>query len=259
MADAVQPSQFAGRVAKLEKNVYDSVKGTIRLSLLLQDVADFCPGFSTSSLRVLDIGGGSGRFARICARHGHKVLLCDASEEMLERAAAEMRPAEAELDIELLHADFLSPDCTFSEPYDVVVMHGSAEWMADPQGAIVKALNLVRPGGYLSLLVHNRDRQLLKRGINGLLLQGERSPAGNTLTPPGAMSPGELAIILSRFRGEILLQSGIRIFYKFFRQGVSEQVLSAEEWLQQEKLYYRRLPFSALGEHTHIVWRAETA
>ena len=249
-------TSFASRVAKLEKNVYETAKGMIRLSLLEEDLLDFCPSFSEGAMQILDVGGGSGRFARICARRGHVVLLCDSSSEMVRRAESDMAECAGTGLIQLRSMDFLSIDCTFPRQFDLVALHGSAEWMDDPEAALKKGCALVKPGGYLSLLMFNRDRLIFKRGINGQLLQEENPSRKNSLTPPGARSPADLRQLLDGLAGRILLQSGIRIFHKFFREGVDEKVLTPEQWLQQERLYYRKEPFSALGEHTHFIWQA---
>jgi len=256
--DQNERSLFAGKVERLETNVYGSIKGRIRLALLEQDLKEYCPEFTACSLRILDIGGGSGRFARICAERGHVVLLLDSSEEMVIRAKESIARSGSDENITVIHHDFLAESCIFAEKFDLVLLHGSAEWMSSPAAAIVKACGCVRSGGYLSLLVFNKDRLTLKRGINGMLLQesGQSSKKMNTLTPPGAMSPGDIAHILTNFPGKICNKSGIRVFHKFFRQGVAETVLTPEEWLRQEQLYFRQEPFASLGEHTHFIWQA---
>jgi len=250
-----QSSVFANRVERLEKNVYGTTKGVIRLTLLKEDIMEYCPGFALGSLRILDIGGGSGHFAKICAERGNSVLLCDSSQKMIDYARERMASHGLEKNIIFLYDDFLAESCSFSAQFDLVLMHGSAEWMASPHSAIMKACSCVRPGGHLSLLVHNKDRLTLKRGINGMLVQ-ETSVARKALTPPGSMSSFEIGKVLRERNGRALLQSGMRIFHTFFRHGVEEQVLSPEEWLHQERLYYRQEPFSRLGEHTHVIWQA---
>lgn len=255
-----EPSLFAGKVDRLEKNVYGSVKGQIRLALLEQDLREFCPEFSLRSLRILDIGGGSGRFACICAQLGHEVLLIDSSEEMMARAKERIVRSDLSANVTLVHQDFLAESCSFDEQFDLVLLHGSAEWMSSPKAAITKACGCVRAGGYLSLLVFNNDRLVLKRGINGMLIHenGQSSKKMTSLTPPGAMSPGCVAKILTQYPGKICSKSGIRVFYKFFRQGIPEKVLTPGEWLQQEQLYFRQEPFASLGEHTHFVWQSKS-
>ena len=252
-------SLFAGKVEKLEKNVYGSVKGHIRLALVEQDLIDFYPEYSSSSLQVFDIGGGSGRFACICGRRGHAVRLLDSSHEMIVEAKTRIEQQKLSENITVVQQDFLAESSLGPETFDLVLLHGSAEWMTSPETAIIKACHHVRPGGFLSLLVFNKDRLTLKHGINGLLLKekSRNRTKWKNLTPPGAMSPDEIRQILSRFSGRICVQSGIRIFYKFFREGVSEQVLTEDEWLLQERCYYRREPFASLGEHTHFIWQAK--
>lgn len=61
---------FAGLEGKLETNVYGSVKGMLRLQLLHRDIFDYCPEFTSKAMTILDIGGGAGYFAKICAEHG---------------------------------------------------------------------------------------------------------------------------------------------------------------------------------------------
>lgn len=253
-------SSFESRVAKLEKNVYESLKGKIRLELLSRDISEYCEGFASkhveNSMTILDVGGGSGRFARICAEKGHRVILCDISREMLALAAVGNGDKEYMHEIELLEADFLDENFVLPEKVDLLLMHGSAEWMTEPQSAILKAISFIKPGGYLSLLIFNKDRGMLKRGINGLLLEGEQAPLRNKLTPPGAASPHVICDLLTKQEGKMLLQSGIRIFHGFFRQ-IDQNLLTPGQWLEQELLYYRQKPFSSFGEHTHFIWRAE--
>lgn len=254
-----QGSLFGERALRLEQKVYGSLKGRIRLELLQRDLLDFCPQFAQGDMKVLDIGGGTGRFSRICAGIGHDVMLLDASAEMLSRALKAIAGTPLEKRITLRHGNFLADPCSFGQKFDLVLLHGAAEWMTEPEEAILKACAQLAPGGYLSLLVFNRDRLTLKQGINGMLVGSRprslRSYAN--LTPPGAMTSETVHRVLQVAGGTLLLQSGIRIFYKFFREGVDESVLSPEEWLRQEIRYSREAPFNRLGEHSHFLYQAE--
>jgi len=245
---------FDALADKLERNVYGSTKGAIRLQLLMEDIEQNCPDISGQPLSILDVGGGSGRMARRFAQLGHHVLLCDSSIAMLEKAAHEIELRTMSGKIELLHADFLSPAYDFYSQFNIVLLHGSAEWMSDPDRAIIKACRSLKPGGYLSLLIFNKDRLLLKKGINGHLLDPELAAARTRLTPPGARSFSEIADLLSGIPGKIIQQSGIRIFHGFFRQ-ICTDGLTVDQWIAQEKLYYRQPPFCSLGEHTHVIWQ----
>jgi len=240
---------------RLEEKVYGSDKGRIRLTLIREDLEEFWPPFASPDLTVLDAGGGSGHFARICARQGHRVLLCDTSRRMLEMAEEANRQEELAGRITLMHGEMTDPDLTARGPFDLVLLHGAAEWTADPEETIRSVSALVRPGGCLSLLVFNRDKHMLKKGINGMLIRNpvKRKRMDRQLTPPEGLSSKAVRSLLAALPGKIRLQSGIRVFHQFFLSQPAS-LLTGEEWLQQERLCYRTSPFNALGEHTHIIW-----
>ncbi len=247
-------TSFDRYAQKLEDNVYGSLKGKIRLHLLVKDIGEFCPSFFERSLSVLDIGGGVGHFTGICLENSHSVLFCEHSKEMIDRAKVELQTYKRNSRLQFLNDDFLDSNCCESEKFDIVLMHGAAEWMQNTERAIEKACECVRKDGYLSLLVYNRDKYLLKKGINGHLLEGKPSKK-KKLVPPGARSLQELTAFLESQGGKILLQSGIRVFQGFFRE-IDQKNLSPEQWLAQEEKLYRTPPFSSLGEHSHLIWQA---
>lgn len=249
---------FAGKEQRLENIVYSSLKGRIRLTLLEEDLAVCCPGYhEKGALNILDVGGGSGHLAVRCAGRGHRVTLLDSSEEMLLQARQRSLTEGVGHLVELCRHDFLSSDCSFTNGFDLVMLHGSAEWMSDVEAAIVKACRCVRPAGMLSLLIFNTDRLTLKHGINGQLYKNRTRLSG--LTPPNGLAPAQVESILSGEGGKVELLSGIRVFYGFFRQGVDASALTEDEWLEQERRWTRKEPFCRLGEHTHVLWRASGA
>ena len=248
-------TNFDSRILRLEENVYAKDKGRIRLALLEDDLLDFVPEFGAKQLKILDAGGGAGHFSRLCAHRGHCVVLCDISGEMLAFAARENDKAGLQEQITLLHLGLHEPDLSKHGPFDLVALHGVVEWMSAPESAIHCACSLVRPGGVLSLLVFNRDKLLLKQGINGMLhatIHHNDKPRGH-LTPPSGLSPRSIRDLLGTRKGTLLLQSGIRIFNGFFREITPD--LTLDQWLSQERLYSRQEPFSGLGEHSHFLWR----
>ena len=250
---------FNDLALRLEKNVYDSPKGFLRLSLLTKDLEEFIPGFKGKEpLSILDAGGGAGHFSRICAANGHNALLCDTSPGMLELAQKENRKTDFSRRIQLLNAPMDAPAVRKSGPFDLVLLHGAAEWTSDPAGSIRSMMMLIKPSGFLSLLVFNKDKLLLKKGINGHLVRPVRKRSGSgKLLPPGGLSAEESVRVLTgpgSPAGTILLQSGIRIFQGFFRQ-CNPPEISDRLWLEQEETYYRRPPFNNLGEHTHFIWQ----
>lgn len=244
---------FESRENKLSHNVYGSLKGRIRMELILADIYDYFPEFDNGGLSVLDIGGGAGLFAAECLKRGHTVTYCDCNSTMLQQAMDMNREFSDRGQLLCYEMDFLTDHLIFKKRYDLVVMHGSAEWMADPDKAVKKACSLARPGGVLSLLLFNRDKEILKKGIGGRLCKELKKKQKKKLTPPGGRSPEEVRHLLAESPGTLLLMSGIRIFYSFFRHN-DRTLLQPDEWLDQERKYYRTHPFSILGEHTHFLY-----
>ncbi len=251
---------FDALAVRLEKKVYNSCKGRIRLTLLEKDLCDTVPSFTEEKeLKILDAGGGSGRFSRICAARGHKIHLCDLSQTMLGLAEEENIRTGFQNRIDLIHQDLETLTPGEQGLYDLVLLHGAAEWTGNPSGTIRSMMEMTAPGGYLSLLVFNKDKMLLKQGINGQLVRRKKHPEKKRkLTPPGALSSGEIRKILQEGPpGEILLQSGIRIFQGFFLQWKPPE-MDCSQWVEQESLHYRTDPFSSLGEHTHFIWHRKS-
>jgi len=246
---------FDSLAVRLEKKIYGTEKGQIRYQLLKEDILDHCPGFKEAKLIILDAGGGTGRFSRFCASYDHSVLLCDISNEMLSIAERENSQKNLDKKIRITRKDLTRISPGQEGLFDFVLLHGVAEWMDDPEMAIRHCISLIKPGGCFSLLVYNKNKYLLKRGFNGRLLTRDNfNRKSRKLTPTGRMSPQEIKDIFNDYSGEIILQSGIRIFNNFLKI-IEPQPLSSEEWMEQERLYYRKEPFASLGEHTHFLWQ----
>ncbi|MBN2716194.1 MAG: methyltransferase domain-containing protein [Deltaproteobacteria bacterium] len=248
--------EFSRFHQKLSRNVYGSLKGRIRLELLEKDIRDCCVGFTTPGLSIIDVGCGEGAFAARCLDAGHTVSLIDVSPAMIETALDRVAKTKNGSDcVRVDCADFLTWEAPSGLKYDIVLMHGAAEWMTSAPLAIERAAALVKPGGYLSLLMFNRDMHTFKMGVNGHLL-GHFSTRKQKMFPPNALGVHDTADILSLQPGKIILQSGIRIFYGFFRE-LARSGVSAEQWMAQERAYYRQLPFSRMGQHSHFIWQKD--
>jgi SAM-dependent methyltransferase len=108
--------------------------------------------------RVLDLGGGPGRWTIWLLRRGHRVVLGDLSSKMLEIARREIAAAglEAENVLELDARDLAAfPDAAF----DVVLSLGPFYHLvdeADRGRAISEARRALRPGGLLLATVMTR-------------------------------------------------------------------------------------------------------
>jgi len=135
-----------------------------------------------ASLDVVDVGGGTGGFAVPLAGLGHSVTVVDPSPDAL--AALRRRAADAgvadRVRAEQGDAGALTT-VVGAGVADVVLCHGVLEYVDDPQAALDDALEMLRPGGLLSILVTQRLGALLARALSGRFAEARRildDPAG---------------------------------------------------------------------------------
>lgn len=115
---------------------------------------------------VLDLGGGTGGDAVRIAALGHRVTVVDPSPDAL--ASSARRAAEAGVTIEgrLGDADDLAEHVPAGS-IDLVVCHGVLEHVPDPAAAIDAARGVLRPGGWMSVLVPGRVAAVASRAAAG--------------------------------------------------------------------------------------------
>lgn len=116
--------------------------------------------------KVLDVGGGPGRYAAWLADAGHKVLLVDASPLHVRQALelADGRFAVAEGDARRLDVE--------DRLYDVVLMLGPLYHLVergDRLAALTEAHRVLRSGGLLAAAAISRFSSLLDGLLRGLL------------------------------------------------------------------------------------------
>jgi 2-polyprenyl-3-methyl-5-hydroxy-6-metoxy-1,4-benzoquinol methylase len=122
------------------------------------------------TLTVLDVGGGTGRFAVPLAEEGHHVTVVDASPDAL---AALTRRAEEAGVAERIRAVQGDGDALAGlvEPgsVDLVLCHSMLEVVDDPAGVVAAVAGALRPGGAASVLVAGRAAAILARATTGHL------------------------------------------------------------------------------------------
>lgn len=152
-------------------------EGRLRLDLALDNLLEFLP---KTSLRALDVGGGTGATAIRLAALGIHVTLVDCSAAMLdiaERAAIGAGFADR---IALKRGDATSMDHLFDGAvFDLILCHNLLEFVDDPGIVLRGAARLLRgPSSILSVLVRNRAGEVLKSAIQA----GDLDAAEGALT-----------------------------------------------------------------------------
>ena len=127
-------------------------------------------GKNGSTHYVLDVGGGTGAFSLRLAAQGHRVLLLDPAQGMLDLAAAK---AERELagktrdnfrvqkgtvtDISLK---------SLSQQFSIVLCHNILEYAVGPQLILSRIRQLICSDGVVSVVVANREAEPLRTVVN---------------------------------------------------------------------------------------------
>ncbi len=103
-------------------------------------------------LLVLDAGCGGGRYARVAARHGARVVAVDLS-DAVDRAAV---TCEGLPGVQIVQADLLDlplGDGAFDLAFSIGVLHHGP----DPRAAFGQVARKVRPGGRLAVWLYRRN------------------------------------------------------------------------------------------------------
>jgi len=115
---------------------------------------------SAAPARVLDVAGGNGLDAARLAALGHEVTVLDISPAMLAEVPAGIATREGAAEDA---AELFGPGA-----FDVVLVHNLLHYLADPAVALRSAIEVLAPGGVLSVLQINPDFDPLRSAIRGL-------------------------------------------------------------------------------------------
>lgn len=175
----------------------------------------------TESLRVLDLGGGTGGQAVRLAEAGHPVTVVDPSPDAL--AALDRRAHEAGVENRLtaIQGDAESlGDVVEAGSIDLLLCHGVLEHVDDPAQALAQTHTALRAGGILSLVVAQRYAAVLARAVAGrvreadAILRGADGRAGAKDPLRRRFTAEEVRALLTGagFDGDRLEYDGIGVF-----------------------------------------------
>lgn len=253
---------------RFKRNVYDRLKGDIRLAVLRRDLSGAVPGLGTPGeagdlsqatppLTVLDAGGGQGQLAVEVARLGHSVDLCDISANMLDLARERLIAASVSDRVRLIHDSIQRVCGQRPARYDIVLCHAVLEWVADPQALIDLLEKAVVPGGFLSLTFYNVNgivfKNLLRTNFAKVLRDDYRGYRGS-LTPTWPRSSEEVFGWLRERPLDLVTHSGIRCFHDYILDP-DARLKSPDEQLALELRLSTEEPFRSLARYIHLLYR----
>lgn len=107
------------------------------------------------NLRILDIGTGSGFFAAIMARKGHRVTGIDLSSEMLKEARSLAQSLHLEIEFLQMDSEKLEWE---DESFDIVMSRNVMWTLENPEGAYREWLRVLKKGGKLIVFDANHGQ-----------------------------------------------------------------------------------------------------
>lgn len=240
-----------------QQNRRNSCKGIVHLSILKQNLTNNIPELSSKKgLSILDAGGGKCEIAEWLAELGHNIKLCDLTTKT-QSSYEHQFPVEDNKSIELVNSPLNKLSRIFTQgQFDIILLHGVIEWSTSPLSVIQLLSPLLKKNGILSILYLNKDKQILKWGINGQFEQaisGE-TKVSKTIVPVNPLSEYEVLPLLMKLGFKDITKAGISIFCDILSNENQFQP-SAEEIIQLEVAHNRNEPFASLGEHTHYTCR----
>ena len=244
-----QDQSFDKFADKFEKNIYGSTKGQLRHELIVHYLHQSIT-LDSAPLDVLDAGGGTGVMTQVMLDLGHKVTLTDISSETLTLAQEKLGNNNR---LVIQHVDILSLSNT--KQYDLVVCHAVLEWLHDPFEVLGKLVDLVKPGGHLSISFFNHDAQLFGNMLYGnfdYVEQGMMSKNIVRLSPKNPQKPKVILSQLETFPVQIIKQAGIRCFHDYLKQP-EKQTKEYEQLKKLEIRYGTTEPYRWLGKYYLII------
>ena len=252
---------FDGFAQRFRHRIYGNIKGELRLALVWQHMLECIFALqSDAPLSVWDAGGGLGQFSLRLAALGHRVLLSDISADMLAEAELTLAADPAAAERIERRCESIQSIAEKNADYDVIVCHAVLEWLAQPEATLAQLLSCLRPGGWLSLLVYNRNGLILtnlQKGNFRKLMRGELAGEAGGLTPPEPQDPVQVAQWVRAGGLEEVSRLGVRVAYELLRPELRAE-RSLDDLLAMERRYGAQEPFASLGRYFHLIARRPT-
>ncbi|KJG40626.1 SAM-dependent methyltransferase [Photobacterium angustum] len=254
----IKDRNFDDLAQKFAENIYGTAKGQIRQTVVWQDIEQILTSLSSvSPLTVLDAGGGIGQLSQKIASLGHQVTLCDLSSEMLTLAQQEIAKNGLLEQYRLVHCPVQEIGEFIPEPVDLILFHAVMEWLAEPIEVLTGLLDIVKPGGAISVMFYNYNGLLFKNLICGNLThieQGMPHRKRFKLQPQQGIKPEDVYQCLTDAGFEIMGKTGVRTFHDYIQTHMVGDY-SFEQVLEMEQKLCRQEPFLSLGRYIHVYAR----
>jgi S-adenosylmethionine-dependent methyltransferase len=259
MLDATQ-FQDADKYSEYLKTLF----GRLRSDLAWENLQGSLPD-PAHQRRVLDLGGGTGFMSVRLAQKGFQVVLLDSSEEMLAIARRDAEMSGGAEQISFHHADACQLQELFEpESFDVVVCHNLLEFLVDPAAIVGSISYALKKEGILSLLLRNRDGEVLKAAIKSSDPElAKKHLSAQTVVdslygkPVRLFDPAGVVQMLSKANLEVIAERGVRAFSDY-REVADPDPETYLRLLETELTLGCQPQFAAIARYIQIIARHST-
>lgn len=251
----MQDRNFDDIAEKFTRNIYGTTKGQIRQAVLWADIRALLARLPSRPLYILDAGGGEGRMASQLAAMGHRVLLCDLSAAMIERARQEAVRESVTDNMHLVQSAAQDIAPHLERPADLILLHAVLEWVADPRELLRKLYDCLAPGGALSLMFYNKHGLVMRNMILGnmeFVAAGMPKRKKRSLMPDNPCDPEQVYGWLADMGMTCSGKTGVRVFHDYL-QNKRQQQDDFPALLAMEQRYCRQEPFISMGRYIHVM------
>lgn len=248
LSPAVVTRNFWTEQAPALAEAYARNAGLIRFDLVTRALREFLPA---SPWRIVDVGGGYGRQAIMLARLGHSVVVVDHDPAMLDmvREALADEAMTVRGRVELVLGAGEAAGHFVGTDFDLACCHSVLMYVDDPAPLISSLVQLVRPGGMISVLSTNKDAIAMRSGLQGRWREAAQSlltgtQAGDGYAPSRDYAREDIVRLLEAAGASIKTWYGVGIFTDHLAASCcSDQIAEAcaLEWLAGSRDPYRQV------------------
>lgn len=233
-------------------SIYQSVKGKIRMAVLMRDLAPYLH----AGMHILDIGGGAGQMAFLAAQKGCRVTVIDCANHLLEVGRTQAKNLGLEEQVSFIESDVFAYDFKQAQ-FDGVFCHAVLEWLpkTDPLFALIDAR--VKDNGLISLMFYNYLALNFIHHVFGnfaYIARGFKSAHRAKLTPDYARCPDEIAQAMDVLNWQRIARSGVRCFFDYMKEK-DRNLHSDEEIIAQELSLSLQQEYINVARYVHELRR----
>ncbi len=239
--------------------------GRLRTELIWSGIAPLLER-NRQTHRVLDVGGGTGAFAIRLAADGHRVVLLDPSQAMLELARSKAKrhvPAKQRGNLRVKKGTIneLTGGARIGQ-FSTVLCHNILEYAVGPQQVLDRIRQFIQDDGCLSLAVANRDAEPMRTLVNRQDPHAARQLLAKSLQPSSlfggyrrVFALQEIVEMLDKAGFYCFEVRGVRVACDFLSQELLEQHDGWRAAYALEQDLIDRPPHKYLARYLHLLAR----